>query len=334
MIKRKVSMADVANKAGVSRATVSYVINDVPNSNIPEETKTRIWAVVRELGYRSNAIAKGLRGGKSNVLGFITDNITDTPFIVDIIKGVQETALANNKMLLVMDAENNPETETKIFEMMAEWQVEGIIYATTLHRQVETTPQFFYTPTVLVDCFSEGNQLPSVVPNEVQGGYAATKALLEKGHRRIGFINGPAQLPASTGRLEGYQKALSEFTVPYDESLIRYGDWWQEAGYDYTLDLMRMQDAPTAIFCGNDWMAMGAYDALKKLKKSIPEDVAIIGFDNREMIAAHMHPALTTVALPYYAMGKKAMEFFLEKQDEAHPNHVALDCPLIVRESI
>ena len=333
-MNQKISMADVAKKVGVSRATVSYVLNETANSNIPEETRAKIWSAANELGYRPNAIAKGLRGGKSNVLGFITDNIVDTPFIVDIIRGAQELALSHNKMLLVMDSENNLETEKKVFDMMAEWQVEGVIYATTLHREIVTKPYFFYTPTILVDCFDNNKVLPRIVPNEIQGGYVATKALLEKGHRRIGFINGPKQLPASIGRLDGYRQALAEFNIPFDEELIRNGDWWQEAGYDFTLDLCRQKNAPTAIFCGNDWMAMGAYDALKKLGKTIPEDVAIIGFDNREVIATHMHPALTTVALPYYEMGKKAMEFLITKNKSEQPIHVVLDCPLVTRESI
>jgi len=331
---KKPSMEDVAKIAGVSRATVSYVINDVPNSNIPAETRARIWNAVNELGYRPNAIAKGLRGNRSNVLGFITDDLSDTPYIVDIIKGAQDVALAHNKMILLMDSEKKLKIEEVIFRMMVEWQVEGIIYASTLHREITTAPYFFFTPTILVDCFTREQNLPTIVPNEVQGGYVATQALLNKGHRWIGFINGPQSLPASVGRLEGYKKALSEFNIPFDESLVCYGNWWQESGYDYTLKLIEQNKNITAIFCGNDWMAMGAYDALKKLGLSVPKDIAIVGFDNREAIAAHMHPALTTVALPYYEMGKQAMEYLLADQNQRYPIHVALDCPLIERDSV
>ncbi|MBA4419630.1 MAG: LacI family transcriptional regulator [Anaerolinea sp.] len=331
---KKVSMQDVADKAGVSRTTVSYVINDIPGSNIPTETKERIWAVVKKLGYRSNAMARGLRGGKSHVLGFITDNIADTPFIVDIIKGAQDSAFAANKILLVMDAENSQENEARIFQMMDEWQVEGVIYATTLHREIATTPYYFYTPTILVDCFSSDQSLSSVVPDEVQGGYVATKTLINQGHHRIGFINGPVSSQAAIGRLKGYLRALDENGISFCPALIRNGNWWQETGYDFTLELMSQAESPTAIFCGNDWMAMGAYDALKKIGKSIPRDVAIIGFDNREMIAAHMHPALTTVALPYYEMGKQAMAHLLSGQNSGHPVHIALECPLVLRESV
>jgi LacI family transcriptional regulator len=333
-MNKKVSMADVAKKVGLSRATVSYVLNETNSSSIPEETKAKIWLVANELGYRPNALAKNLRGGKSNVLGLITDNIQEMPFIVDIIRGAQETALLKNKMLLVMDTQNCVETEIKIFTRMAEWQVEGVIYTTTIPRKIKTTPYFFYTPTILVDCFDEQMTLPVIIPNEIQGGYVATKVLLEKGHRRIGFINGPRDLPASIGRLEGYCQALAEFQVAYDEKLIRNGDWWQESGYAFTLELIQQPNPPSAIFCGNDWIAMGSYDALKKLGKVIPKDVAIIGFDNREVIAKHMHPSLTTVALPYYEMGKRAMEFLIAQNDIEQPTSEYIDCPLVMRDSI
>ncbi len=333
IIPKKASMEDVAKKIGVSRATVSYVLNDIPDSNISQDTKARVWAAVEELGYKSNAIAKSLRGGKSDLIGFITDNIADTPFIVDIILGVQDTALEYNKTLIVMDAKDEAVTEQKIFHRMEEWQVEGIIYAASIHREISMNMQSFSTPLVLVDCYTKDGEISSIVPDEIQGGYVATKALLEKGHKRIGFINGPDGLPASTGRLKGYRKALEEFSIAYDVSLIRTGDWWQESGYDHTLGLLSLEDSPTAIFCGNDWMAMGAYDALKKLKKSIPDQVAIIGFDNREVISAHMHPALTTVALPYFQMGKRAIELLLSDRN-GKIQHIALDCPLILRQSI
>ena len=118
---KRPSMKDVAELAGVSRTTVSYVINNVPDANnIPSETKARIWAAVEELGYRPNAIARGLRSDRSNVIGFITDEIATTPFAVDIIKGAQDAALANDKMLLLADTENNPDVEKDVFEMLVE----------------------------------------------------------------------------------------------------------------------------------------------------------------------------------------------------------------------
>ncbi len=333
--KRRPSMKDVAEFAGVSRTTVSFVLNNVPNANIPPETQQRIWAAVEELGYRPNAMAKNLRSERSNVLGFITDDIATTPFAVDIVKGAQDAALAHNKMLLMMDTERNPDVELSVFEMMTEWRVEGIAFATSYHRAVEPVIDLHSIPSVLVDCYIEDRSLPSVVPNEVQGGRVATELLLNHGHRRIGLINGPVHFPASVGRLDGYRQALAAANVPYDESLVRYGDWWQESGYTFTKELMQRADPPTAIFCGNDWMAMGAYDALKELGLTIPDDVAVVGFDNREVIVAHMRPPLTTVALPYYEMGKWAVEYLINGQEQGfEPVQAMLDCPLVERKSV
>ena len=335
---KRPSMKDVAQLAGVSRTTASYVINDAPDaSKVLPETKARVWAAVEELGYRPNAMAQRLRSNRSNVLGFITDDIATTPFAVDIVKGAQDAALAHNKLLLVMDTERNPTVEKMVFEMMTEWQVEGIAFATSHHRVINPVVDFHSIPSVLVDCRTEDRSLASIVPDEIQGGRVATETLLKKGHQRIGFINGSIDFPASVGRLAGYKQALAGQGVPFDESLVRYGDWWQESGHHHTRELMQLADPPTAIFCGNDWMAMGAYDALKELGLSIPNDVAVIGFDNREVIAAHMRPPLTTIALPYYEMGRWAVEYLIEQAAEeqaVEPVQTTLECPLVERSSV
>ena len=335
-VRKRPSMKDVAQLAGVSRTTVSFVINEVPNKNIPPETRARVWAAVEELGYRPNAIAKGLRTSRSNVIGFITDEIATTPFAVDIIKGAQDAALANEKMLLLVDTEGDSQVEKAVFDMMLDYRVDGVILATSYHRPLKPSINLHTIPAVLADCYIEDRSLPSVVPDEVQGARLATKTLLQKGHRRIGFINGSSHFPAAAGRLDGYKQALASHGLPYDESLVRYGDWWQESGYQRTREIMQLPDAPTAIFCGNDWMAMGAYDALKEMGHSIPDDVAVIGFDNREMITAHMRPPLTTIALPYYEMGKWAVEYLIAHQNQdisQNPVQATLECPLIERRS-
>ena len=328
-------MSDVAKLAEVSRTTVSFVLNDVSNANIPAETQARVWAAIEELDYRPNAMAKSLRTSRTNVLGFITDDIETTTFAIDIIKGAQHEALKHDKMLLLVDTEGDPDVEKTVFKMMYEWRVEGIIFATSYHRSVSPTIDLHSLPAVLVDCFSSDGSLPSVIPDEVQGGRLATETLLAEGHRRIGFINGLAHFPASQGRLEGYKLALAASNIPFDEALVRTGNWWQASGYDQTQALMRLENPPTAIFCGNDFMAMGAYDALRELKLAIPGDVAVIGFDNREIVAAHLHPPLTTIALPYREMGQWAVNYLVRQTDpnRVTPQHAVLPCPLIVRKS-
>jgi LacI family transcriptional regulator len=332
----RASMADVARLAGFSRTTVSLVLNEVPHVTFPEETRKRIWAAVEQLGYRPNAMARGLRSTHSHTLGLITDNIATTPYAVDIIRGAQSAALAHKKMLLVFDTEGNDEVEQKGFDMLQGWGIEGLIYATNYHRAVEPPIDLHSLPAVLVDCFVPDRSLPSVVPDEAQGGHTATEVLLKAGHKRIAFVNGIPDWPASIGRLEGYRRALAEYGVECDESLVLAGDWMQESCYEATHTLFSRPEPPTALFCANDWMAMGAYDALKERGLTIPEQVAVVGFDNREVIAAHMRPPLTTVALPYFEMGYWAVEYLLgastDGQSRQPVQHV-VPCPLVLRSS-
>lgn len=331
-------MKDVAQLANVSRTTVSYVLNQTADADsIPEETKARIYAAVEQLGYRPNAMAQGLRSSKSNVLGFIADEIATTPFSGDIIKGAQDAAWEHNKVLYIVNTDRQPRLEEAAINTMLERQVEGILYAAMFHREVTLPPTAYEVPTVLIDCFNSDRSLPSVVPDEVEGGRVATELLLKKGHRRIAMINGKADLPGTTGRTAGYREALASFQVPLDEGLIRYGDWWQENGYSSTLELLNLPDRPTAIFCANDRIAMGAYEAVKECGLSIPRDVAIVGFDNQELIAAHLRPGLTTVALPYYEMGRWGVEYLIKHPGDDHqspPLQAKLECPLIERGSV
>jgi LacI family transcriptional regulator len=328
-------MKDVAKLAGVSQTTVSFVINDI--AGIPQETKERIWAAIQELGYRPNVIAQNLRTQRSGILGFITDEIAITPHAGKIFEGAQDVAWEHGKILLLVNTKNDAEMKEVAVEKLLERQVEGVIYATMFHRPVEPPNTLREVPTVLLDCFVEDRSLPSVVPDEQNGGYNATKFLINSGHNRIGFINHSAPVPATIGRLQGYQKALEDNSLPYDEELVRSVWAESEGGYDQAINLMHAKSPPTAIFCFNDRTAMGAYDALRKIGLSIPDDVAIIGFDNQELIAAHLFPPLTTMELPHYAMGEWAANKLINIVEGNHTDPLeqhTIECPLIERKSV
>lgn len=334
--KRLPTMKDVAKLAGVSQTTVSFVINNTPDAGIPEETKERVWAAVTELGYRPNVLAQNLRTQRSGLLGFITDEIATTPYAGKIFEGAQDVAWAHGKILLLVNTKNNQEIKNAAIEMLLTRQVEGIIYATMYHRAVNPPEALSEVPTVLLDCFTEDRSFPSVVPEEAEGGRSATKYLLEKGHRRIGFINNSADIPATHGRLQGYKQALEDFGIPLDENLIRTTESESEGGYAQTMALMQFSDPPTAIFCFNDRTAMGTYDALNKLGLRIPDDVAVFGFDNQELIAAHLYPPLSTMELPHYCMGEwaanKVINLIEGKDNDPLIQHT-LECPLVERQS-
>jgi LacI family transcriptional regulator len=328
-------MKDVAKRAGVSQATVSYVINNSAGQNIPRETRERVLSAVHHLGYRPNGAARNMRTQRSNFIGFITDEIATTPFAGATIKGAQDAARTHGRILLLVNTEGVPEIENEAIESMLEHRVTGIAYATMYHRPVTPPANLAEVPAVLLDCFSQDPSIASVVPDEVGGGRAATEVLLKKGHRRIGFINDIEPIPATLGRLRGYQDALAAYGVAFDPNLVTIGRSDSHGGYDSTLALMQQPDRPTALFCFNDRMAMGAYDALRKLKLSIPQDVAVIGFDNQEIIAAALHPGLSTMQLPHYQMGQWAINYLFAEALEGKPAvHAVLECPYIERESV
>src|SRR5215212_1197857 len=312
---KKPSMYDVARLAGVSQTTVSFVVNDAPNANIPQETRDRIWGAIKELGWRPNALARGLSMQRTHTIGFISDEIATPPHAVKAIQGAQDAAWAADKLLLVVNTGRNLDLERDAIEMMLERQVDAFIYATMYHRPVMVPPNIAPAPVVLVDCYTEDRSLPSVVPDEVQGGREATEALLRKGHRRIGFINNVDPIPATSGRLEGYKQALESYHIPFDPGLVRGGKSTAEAGYRCTLELMQLDERPTALFCFSDGMAMGAYDGLRKLGLSVPDDVAVMGFDNLELLSTQLHPSLSTMALPHYEMGQWAVNYLLRHSD-------------------
>jgi len=331
------SMKDVAKLAGVSQTTVSFVINNTPDKGITEKTKELVWCAVKELDYRPNILAQNLRMQRSGIIGFITDEIAITPHAGKIFEGAQDIAWEHGKILLLVNTKNNPEIKDAGIDMLLARQVEGIIYGTMFHRPVNPPEALSEVPMVLLDCFDEDRAYPSVVPDEVGGGKTATEILINKGHRRIAFINCTDPVPAAIGRLDGYRTALAAHDIPYDETLICAVESTPKGGYQCTQALMQLPDPPTAIFCFNDRMAMGVYDALRKLGKNIPKNVAIMGFDNQELIAAHLHPPLSTMELPHLAMGKWAVNHLLKQisgKRDIKPDQHKIACPYVERDSI
>jgi LacI family transcriptional regulator len=331
------TITDVARAVDLSPTTVSFVINNVPYANIPEETRERVWQAVKALGYRPNAAAKVLRTQRTHTIGFVTDEVATTPFAGQIIKGAQELAWDNGKMLIIINAGGNPSVLDAAVEVLLDRQVEGIIYAAVYHQEVQPPPNLSEVPAVLLDCYCADRSLPSVVPDEVGGGRLATDLLIAQGHRRIGFINLNPGIPAAVGRLQGYREALTAAGIAFDPELVRHGNAQADGGYQQIQQLMRLDAPPTAVFCGTDRTAMGAYDGLRDLGLRVPQDVSIVGFDNQEIIAAYLRPALTTVQLPHYEMGRWAVQYLLDliKQPSATTPPQRLEsCSPIIRESV
>ena len=330
------TMHDVARLAGVSQTTVSFVLNNAPNANISEETRQRILAAVAQLGYRPNAIAKNLRSQRSHAIGLVTDLIASTPYAGRIVQGAQDAAAEFDKVLFLANTGGNAHVEKTAIETMLNHQIEGLIYATMFHRDVTPPPELSHIPSVLLNCKDPQRSLPSVVPDEFTSAFNAVRLLVEKGHRAIGFINSIDTGPATQGRLAGYTQALQEYNIPIAEELICYGESRQNSGYVNGMRLMQQTPRPTAIFCFNDQVAMGVYEALHELRLRIPEDVAVIGFDNLDIIAAYLRPPLSTMELPHYQMGQWAVRFLVSPSEQPcadEPVQQTLICPYIQRMS-
>lgn len=325
-----VTMRDVAKAAGVSVATVSHVVNNKPSARIGDDARRRVQEAVAELGYRPNALAKTLSQGTSRFIGLVADAIATTPFAGQIIHGAQDEAWKHGYVLLVANTDGNPAVENDAITMMLEHQVRGILYSTWYHREILVPETLHQTDAVLVNCFADDSGLPAVVPDEEQGGRTATDELLAAGHRRIAFLNTTTPSPAQTGRLAGYRAALEAAGIAYDESLVHLAEPQQEGGYDATAEVLA--SGATGVFCHNDRVAMGLYDGLREHGLRIPEDIAVVGFDNQDVIAAHLRPPLSTVALPHYELGAAGVRVLLGLEPSVDVVRVA--CPPVRRQSI
>lgn len=241
----------------------------------------------------------------------------------------------------MVDTDGRKDVERRTFSFMFEHQVEGIIYSKWVHGSITPPDELGRMPSVLVNCYDECGRFPAVVPDEVQGGATATRLLLEAGHRRIAFVNDAAPSPASVGRLAGYKAALAQFDVDFDPSLVLSVTADQEGGYGAAAQVLAT--GATGVFCHNDRTALGLYDALRESGKRMPDDISVVGFDNQEVISAHMHPALTTVGLPQYDLGVMGVRTLLRRcgadNDESEivserfkPVHV--QCPAVPRDSV
>ena len=270
-------------------------------------------------------------------IAIIFDRLATSPEAVVSIDGARETAWRTGHIISAFQSFNDKDMEPLTIKAALQNNVEAIVYATIMTRQVEV-PDILYSvniPVVLLNCYTSDHMFPAVAPGEVAGGHRATDALLAAGHHRVAHVTGEMWMDAAKDRLKGYRRALATADIPYDPELIREGNWQPSAGYEHTHALMELPDPPTAIFCSNDRMAIGCYEALKERGLSIPGDISVIGYDDEE-VARHISPQLTTLVLPHREMGRWAIETALAMPDLGRSKHhiTKLECPLVERNSI
>ena len=328
--KTRVTMKDVALKAGVSQSTVSFVLNGVDDMRISRDTRTRVMDAVDALGYRPRRAGRPPKTTSVEVIGLMLDEIATSPFAAISIEGAQEEAWKHNVAVEVVMTGGDPNYETAILRKWSGDNAIGVIYGSILTRSVSPPEGLSRHRAVLLNCYDPERRYSSVVPAERRGGEVATNALIAEGYRRIAFISGEPWMEASDQRMEGYERALRANGIPVDPSLIVEGNFLASGGRSATLKLMNGKQRPDAIFCANDLMAVGCYEALKEIGERPGETIAVIGYDDQE-IAQHLSPPLSSVVLPHREMGQWCVHRLLDDGQSVIAKR--MDCPLAPRTS-
>ncbi len=331
----KPTMMDVASRAGVSQATVSLVLNGSPGARLSQSTRKKVKKAADELGYQ--LVRRGLNKASRDqkIIGFVADELTADPWMPLAFDGAREKALEYGISMTLAVTRGEDVSGDIAFDHVIQQPLLGLIYGTVLTRLVDPPKVLFERPSVLLNCYDSKRRLTSVLPAELLGGRTATERLIKAGRRRIGLINGQEGIDASRDRLRGYRQALSSNDIPFDPAFVYPGNWEPSAGYEGTKAFMSLDNPPDAIFCANDMMATGCYDALKEMGLRIPQDIAVIGFDDRE-IAQFMRPPLTTLILPHYEMGAIAAELLIDLTSglQNHHDQIKVECHLVERASV
>ncbi|RMF04438.1 MAG: LacI family transcriptional regulator [Chloroflexi bacterium] len=331
-----VTLKDIAAVAGVSHSTVSRALNG--NPMIPPETAVRIRKIADELGYVPNTIASGLRRTHSKVLGVLVRRIDDA-FLAEVLQGIEDVLYAEGYGLFLATSRRKPEREQAIFRSMSERRVDGVIVCSTEVSQ-EHLHQLskFGVPTVLINNQAAIEMAHSVTHDDMSGGLALTRHLIELGHSRIAYLGHSRTGRITRDRLAGYKEALNQAGLPYRAEYVAAGPNGSAEGGAMGMEkLLKVDVRPTAVVCFNDMMAIGAMHALRQAGFGVPEDCSVTGFDNIPL-SQYVNPPLTTFHQPRYELGTEAAEMMLRLLSRKHKNlnaaeTIALRGRLVVRES-
>lgn len=333
---RNLTIRDIARLTGVSIATVSRALNESPR--IKPATKEKILKVVSQKGYRPDPIARGLSAGKTTNIGFVLIDISN-PFYSPIIRAIEERVEAENHYLLLCNTEHSSAKESKYINVLVENKISGLIVS-PLQKKWDYLKLLKASKIPFVFILASlGEKYDCVDVDNVKGAYNAVNHLINLGHKRIAYISrGLLHKHPASQRLKGYKKALADNGLPFNQTLVVNTITDQgkiEEGYQSTSKLLSLPEKPTAIFAFNDLIAIGCMKALKEKGIRIPEDIAVIGFDDIE-IAPFLEPPLTTVRIPQYEIGKTAVRILFEKINRINENEYRKICfepQLIIRKS-
>lgn len=336
MLSKRVTLADVARRAGLSVSAASMILNGRPDTRLSAEAHERVHSAAAELGYRPNVAARGLKTDKTHTIAFISDIVATTRFASGLIKGALSAAEARGHVMMVLETGGEPRRETEAIEAALDRQVDGLVFAAMRARELFLPDVAMDTPVVLVNATNA--RFPDcVLPDEFAGGRSAVEALVAAGFTDdIALLGYNAQQEellfrsaTVADRVAGIHAAMASHDITFQEETSVWV-WEPDKGYEAAKKLLRRRKRPAAILAMNDRLAFGAYQAIAEVGLRVPEDISILSFDNDEL-AAYLRPGLTTVALPHEAMGSQAVDMLLSGTPTGE---VRVPMPLIERQSV
>jgi len=326
----RTNIKEIAEKAGVSIATVSRAINN--KGSVSEDTRRKITQITKELNYKPHPFARALSRKQTDTIGVILPELNDE-FFMDIIHGIDEEAHQNNKYLMVSSSHSERNDMETIIEFMSSGRVDGVILmAPSMQKDIYDIISKSKRPVVLLNCAPESNGIVSFGVDNFRGAFLITEHIIGHDYQRIGMIKGPERNIEAKQRYLGYKKALEEHNITYNSDYVIAGDFSSRTGYYGFLRLMSQPNKPEAIFMANDMMALGAYEAAHSSNIRIPEDITIVGFDDI-FSGRVVTPRLTTVHTPINELGSQAMKYLLmmiNRQVDPMASHQEVLSPALV----
>ncbi|MBT2638447.1 MULTISPECIES: catabolite control protein A [unclassified Bacillus (in: firmicutes)] len=300
-----ITIYDVAREANVSMATVSRVVNG--NPNVKPATRKKVMEVIDRLGYRPNAVARGLASKKTTTVGVIIPDIA-SPFFAELARGIEDIATMYKYNIILSNSDQNIEKELHLLNTMLGKQVDGIVFMGG-NIKAEHVEEFKKSPVpiVLAGSIEETGEIPSVNIDYEQATFDAVSTFVEKGHKEIAFVIGPQIEPINKDKkLEGYKRALKDAGIQYNEELVVEGDYTYDSGLEAIERILELNQKPTAILVGSDEMALGVIHGAFDRGYSVPDDFEVISSDNTRLTLM-VRPQLTTIVQPLYDIGAVAM---------------------------
>jgi LacI family transcriptional regulator len=320
MPPQRATLLQVAQRAGVSRSTASFVLAGRHlDMRISEDARQRVLRAAQELDYRPNLMARSLRTKVTRTIALVSDTIASDPYAGRAIHGSLAAAVAHGHLLFIGETEGDAVVEEKLISDFLDRQVDAFVYASMFTRYVRLPKVLRGRPVVLLNCLTRAARPAhhALVPDEVTAGWDAAKVIVEAGHRDgIHVVGNPAErVFAGRERMAGIREGLSSVQTRPAESIEC--DWWPDSAYEAVSRALAGGLRPKALICLNDRIALGTYQALREAGFTIPDDVSVVSFDDSDL-AAWLRPGLTSIALPHYQLGWKAVELLLgEPSDPA-----------------